>query len=313
MKRALLALIGGRSDTPPPPARSAGGHTCGAGALALGTMLLLATAAHADEPGPGTESAPPIATAPASPHAVGEQLLAVAVLRTPTYPGSANDEVKLRPAFAFRLGRWQIHSPRASDLGGLRAVREEAGASTVLREDAHWQTGLSLRLSSGRRASDDPVLAGLPDIPRSLDVRLSATRRLGAGWAASVGAQRAVGGGAPGSRLLLGVGWSGALGEGWRARGGLAAEAGSRSFNHTYFGVEPAQALPGERPAYAPGAGWIDVSFTAGVQKRLSPHWVLTATAGRGRLLGPAADSPLTRRTASTTLLLGLAWVPGGP
>lgn len=253
------------------------------------------------------------ATADNTPGEAGPRyVLAMALLHAPVYPGAASGEHKLRPAFSFRLGRWTLSTSRAMDLGGLQVHQTGPGASTVLQETAQWQTGLSFRLNSGRSSADDPALTGMPDIPASLEGRLSATRRLGAGWSISSAFTQDLGHPRHGARVNATLGWSGPLADGWRARAGLGLEAANGHYMQTHFGVTPAAAIAGTRPAYHPGSGLLSTSLGGSLQYRIAPHWLLTTSAAYGRLAGPAASSPLTQRAGAFSTLIGLAYVSEG-
>lgn len=292
------------------------------GLTAWAVVMLPATALHAQVAGapvdastdqPDRTTATATATAAPAPAEPGPRyILAMAMLHAPVFPGAASSANKVRPAFSFQLGRWTVSTSRAVDLGGLQVHQTGPGASTVLRETEQWQTGLSFRVHSGRNSADDPALAGLPDIPASLEARLSASLRLAAGWSASTAWTQDLGHPRHGARISTTLGWSGTVAEGWRARAGLGLEAANGNFMRTHFGVPSAAALPGSRPAYTPGAGWISASLGGSLQYRVSPHWIVTTSATYGRLAGPAASSPLTQRAGAFSTLVGLAYVNKG-
>jgi outer membrane scaffolding protein for murein synthesis (MipA/OmpV family) len=263
-------------------------------ALVSVTALLGAGAAHAEGAEEETDS---------------RTVIGLSAIHAPTYVGAEDRVTKVRPAVSFRAGRWLISSSRASDLGGLKATRDEPGASTVLRDTDHWQTGLAFRLNSGRQSADDPALTGIPDLPRSLEIRLSALRRLDRHWNVATTLVQDLAHPRQGARVGLSLGWAAPLAEGWRARAGVGLEAANGNYMRTHFGVTAAQALPGTRPAYDPGAGLLSASLSAGIQYTVTPNWLITASFGSNRLLGPAADSPLAQRRNSFATMLGVAWV----
>jgi len=268
-------------------------------ALVSMSVLLCAGAAHAES---------------AAQESAGQEndsrtVIGLSAIHAPTYVGAEDRVTKVRPAVSFRAGRWLISSSRASDLGGLKATRDEPGASTVLRDTDHWQTGLAFRLNSGRQSADDPALTGIPDLPRSLEIRLSALRRLDRHWSVAATLVQDLAHPRQGARVGLNLGWAAPLAEGWRARAGVGLEAANGNYMRTHFGVTAAQALPGTRPAYDPGAGLLSASLSAGVQYTVTPNWLITASFGSNRLLGSAADSPLSQRRNSFATMLGVAWV----
>ena len=92
----------------------------------------------------------------------------------------------------------------------------------------------------------------------------------------------------------------------WTAGGGISA-ADSQHMR-SYFGVTPQSALSSGRREYAPSAGLRDVHVGIGFTHALSPRWVTFGSMGISRLIGPAAQSPLTQTPTGRQLGLGLAY-----
>lgn len=291
--------------------------------LLAATLALFAGALHAQGPAQVPTAPDENSTAPADAtvlHPVLEAgpgpapqeqdsryVLALVALNAPVYPGAGRSESKLRPAFSFKLGRWRFSTSRSADLGGLQA--RGAGASTVLRQTGTWQTALSLRVNSGRSAGDDPLLAGMPDLSRSLEGRLSVSRKLGENWAFSAALTQDLTHPAYGARLGAALAWSAPIAPAWRARASLGLEAANGGYMRTHFGVRPQDAIVGQRAAYDPGAGLLSASAGAGLQYQLARNWLVTGAVNHIRLLGQAASSPLTVKTGYFTAMVGLAYV----
>jgi len=248
------------------------------GLLALAACALLgATPARAD----GDAPAPPDGETRLT-YALG-----AAVLAAPTYAGSGGQDVKLRPLWGVRYGRFRL-----------------SGAAS--RPD--WKVGAALRFDTGRASSDDVALAGLPDVRRTLRGRVYASRDLGRGWLGQLGYSQDLLGRGGGDLANTGLVYS------WAALPGLEASASAGltwadgRHMRTYFGIEPAVALATGRSAYTPGAGLRDVHAGLGLRQPLGGRWVLWGGVAASQLVGQAADSPLTHQKTGYSASLALAW-----
>jgi MipA family protein len=89
----------------------------------------------------------------------------------------------------------------------------------------------------------------------------------------------------------------------------LGTHWANRHYMHSFFGTEATRLASGATSlAYAPSAGLRDVQLTANWNWELSPLWLLTSQVTASRLLGDAADSPLTARRTAVGLRTGLAY-----
>ncbi|MBC7446347.1 MAG: MipA/OmpV family protein, partial [Polaromonas sp.] len=92
----------------------------------------------------------------------------------------------------------------------------------------------------------------------------------------------------------------------WTAGVGIGAADGQHM--RSYFGVTQAAALTSGLTAFTPSAGLRDVHVGIGFTHELSRRWVTFGSAGVSRLLGPAAQSPLTQTPGGGQVGLGLAY-----
>ena len=76
----------------------------------------------------------------------------------------------------------------------------------------------------------------------------------------------------------------------------------------TRFGISEEQAQRSGRPVYTPGSGLHDVPANLGFRTELSKEWFALGGISASRLMGPAADSPLTTLRNGMTATVGLAW-----
>ncbi len=226
---------------------------------------------------------------------------------SPEYGGAARQRVQIEPGFFVRWGRVSVASRgafvvRSAEGGGGGGVRVD------LSRSERWRLGLGLRIDGGRRESSSPDLAGLGDIRRTVRARLSGSYRLDDGWRA---------GGAVTVDALARDG--GTIGEFTLGRdlrpwprtsvgSGVSLSFGDARHLQSYYGITPQQSARSGYPVYAPGAGLRSASLGIGARTAVGEDWVVLYGANVSRLLGPAAASPLTRRTTSWGLNAGLVY-----
>lgn len=267
--------------------------------LPLCLLLPLAAAAQTTD----------VAVPPTEPAPAGlRYALGLAGIDAPTYAGAAGREQKLRPLWSVRYGRFRLSGARSSGLLGAPSTERHSGASADLLDTGRLSLGLGLRFDNGRSAGDDPALAGLPDIRRTLRARLSAGWRLGNGWSTSLAYSGDILGREGGGQLGWGVGYGWTPWAGARASVGIGAGWADRRFMQTHYGIAPDVALRTGRTAYVPGAGLLDISTGAVLQVPLGGQWVVNSALSASRLQGQAADSPLTRKPFGATASVALAW-----
>lgn len=241
---------------------------------------------------------------PTSRYAIG-----VAAVSAPEYAGSDRHETKLQLLWAYQYGRLRItSSSRAGAALSFASDVPVAGVSADLVSSDRLRLGIGLRIDRGRRSSDSPRLAGLPDIRRTLRGRLYASYAFSPGWSVGASIAQDLLGHDGGATAGLDVGYRHRLGTRaeWTAGTGIAL--GDRRHMNTWFGVTDAQASRSGLAAFEPGAGLKDVHAGIGLTVGLTPHWIAFASAGRSRLLGDAAASPLTRSATGTSATIGLAY-----
>ena len=235
-------------------------------------------------------------------------VLGSAVSWRPEGVGSRSYETKPSLLWAIRWGRWRISAGGANALFGFGREVTGSGASAELVNSKLWRVGVSLRIDNGRKSADTQSTAGLPDIKRTLRGRLFASYALSPDWQLS-GSM---------SQDLLGHhgGLLAGLDLGWRLRqtpttewtAGVGISAADSQHMRSYFGVTPDAASNSGLPTFAPAAGLRDVHAGVGFTRALSARWVAFGSAGVGRLLGSAADSPLTQKPTSAQVAVGLAY-----
>ena len=224
----------------------------------------------------------------------------------PAYAGALDHRTKIVPGFFLRYGRVTVTN--SSGFVTRRSDDVLRGLGVDLSYSERLRINLALRFDAGRSSSDSPALAGLNNVRSTVRVRLAGSWQLGDGWRVGSGLSvDAVGRGGGDfadasivreQRLSSSTHWS------W---GSSVAVASSR-YMRNYFGISPELATRTVYPAYTPGAGLRDATLFASVRSELSPNWVALGGVGASRLLGPAAQSPLTKRPNGWGINAGLAW-----
>jgi outer membrane scaffolding protein for murein synthesis (MipA/OmpV family) len=265
-----------------------------AAVVALGLVVTLPVLAQQAEQEPESQPA--------------RYLLGASVASRPEYDGASTRQTKLRPLWAVQWGRWRISTSGGSAILGFGRDAGGAGASTLLIDSNRLRLGVSLRVDSGRNSGDATTTQGLPDVKRTLRARLYANYSLAPDW--NLGANL--------SQDLLGRkgGLNGGLDLGWRFyrsptlewASGVGISVADATNMRSYFGVPESAVAATGKPAYAPGGGLRDLHAGVSFTRPLSKHWFVFGGAGGSRLLGPAADSPLTQQRNGTYANLGVAW-----
>jgi MipA family protein len=226
----------------------------------------------------------------------------------PRFAGSSSYEVKPVPAGFLRWGRLTV-----TGAGGFTTRRKDdvdrgLGAELVNRE--RLRLSLHLRYDNGRAEGDNPELAGMGAIKRTLRARLS-TRwdltqdlRLSAGVSADLLGR--VGGYLVDTTVTRQ--WRLSPDTTWHMALGLTAA--SDRYLQAWHGVTPEQAArTGYEVFTVPeGLKLRDIGLSGTLRTDFSPRWSGFAGISASRWLGPVADSPLTRRTSVAGLSAGLVW-----
>lgn len=240
-------------------------------------------------------------------------LLGASLSYSPSYPGARSMETSLKPMWAARWGKWRLSSSGGAGLMGfgVESIGPGSGASRDLFRSDTLRLGLTLRLDNGRRSSDAAYTEGLPDIGRTLRLRLYASKTLAPQWQLSAAwSQDALGrqGGAIWNADLAHRLYRSANGAG-ELMAGVGLSGGDGRYLLSYYGVPPDSAAAQRLGrSFVPGAGFSEANLGLSYTRALSPHWVLNSSVGWSHLLGPAAASPLTERLSNFSMGFSLGW-----
>jgi outer membrane scaffolding protein for murein synthesis (MipA/OmpV family) len=225
---------------------------------------------------------------------------------SPDYSGASTRKTSVTLGYYLRYGRLSI-----SNTGGFVTRREKddifRGLGLDLKQDERLRLNVALRIDNGRTSNDVRGLEGLDDVKRTIRARFSATRFLDDGWKAIAGLSADILGKGGGNLLDIGAThdhrWTPSTT--WSVNGTLTA--GDQRYMRSWYGISEAASARTGRPVYEPGAGLRDVSVSAGFRTEVEDKWIVLGGASLGRLLGPAAQSPITLSKTQWGVSLGVA------
>jgi outer membrane scaffolding protein for murein synthesis (MipA/OmpV family) len=171
---------------------------------------------------------------------------------------------------------------------------------------------LSLGYNEGRDEDDSDDLDGLGNIDPAAQAGLDISIALGAAGqvAGSLDAEvRRDLGGSNGVTVEAGPTLAYELTPAAGVKIGASAVWADRRHMEDYFGVSAGQSAASGLEAFDADAGFKRVDMTAGGEWKPSEHWMLIGEAGVGRLIGNAADSPITEDEVQTSLFFGIAYL----
>jgi len=225
---------------------------------------------------------------------------------SPAYSGASGRKVSVVPGLYLRYGRFSISNSSSFVTRRRDDVLRGLGLNLVDRDRV--RVNLSLRLDRGRRSSVSASLGGIHGVRSTLRARTTATWQFAHGWKLGAGWNSDVLGHGGGQVLDLSVGHDTRLSPRltWGVSTGVAWA--SRRYMRSYHGVTAEESALTGYATYTPDAGLRDVSVGTGWRMEINPRWAGFANASVGRLLGPAADSPLTAKTTSWAVGGGVFW-----
>lgn len=222
-------------------------------------------------------------------------VVAAGPMAVPRYEGSSAYEV--RPAATLEL-RWRDRA--------YASTAEGIGFNLLVGKG--YRAGASLGLDLGRDEDDDDRLRGMGDLDPAAEAKLygevvffpvtlrAAARRTldsGGGWMADLSAYLPLAGS-----------------ETFFAFAGPVVSLADGRAQRRAFGVDTGQAARSQFAAYRPDGGLRSAGLGLSATWLFHEHWLLNGTAGFQRLLGDAADSPLSLRDEQygLSLMLGYRW-----
>jgi outer membrane protein len=223
----------------------------------------------------------------------------------PQYPGAPHRVFKATPAFYLRYGRYTVTN--ASSLAPRRTEDVSRGLGVELIESDTLRASLSLRYDSGRSEHSSPAYQGLGRIPHTVRARaavswqLAGPWRLGASWSPD-----ALGRG-NGSVGDVSLGWDRRLSEHTTLSASSALSFGDRRYMQAYYGIDAAQSARSSYTPYRATPGARDIGVGVNLRREFGKDWTAQVGAGASKLLGSAANSPITRQSRGYGISCGVA------
>lgn len=295
-------------STPPPqgrPARRASAAWLGRVLLACWGLLAVLNAAAQDADRAAPRDATQTAAKP-PPVSRWEGAIGLSLQSQPEYAGASRREFKLEPVFFLRYGRFSL-----SNGGGFATRRSDdalRGLGVDMVQSDRLRVHLSARFDGGRKEDTSAEFAGLGDIRPTVRARLSASLRLTGPWRAGATWSFDALGRGGGNHGDISVGWERRLTPATQLNLGLGLSLAGDRYMQTYFGISPEQAARSGRPQYEPSAGFRDIAASASLRHELDRDWTVLVGLTASRLLGPAADSPLSRKPGAWSASAAAAW-----
>jgi outer membrane scaffolding protein for murein synthesis (MipA/OmpV family) len=213
-----------------------------------------------------------------------------------------------RPLWAFQYGRIRLSSGGGAAVLGFAQDPRGPGASAELFSGDKLRMGIALRIDRGRDSSAINGLEGMPDVPATLRARAYASYALTPRWTAAGSVSQDILGRGGGTVATADIGYRAPLTprSEWYAGGGMTWT--DARYMKSYYSVPPGSGSSSGQAAYTTGAGPMNARIGVGFTAALTSRWILLGGVGATRLLGYAADSPLTQRPVSAAVSLGLAY-----
>jgi outer membrane scaffolding protein for murein synthesis (MipA/OmpV family) len=217
-----------------------------------------------------------------------------AVTYAPDYLGSDDYELGFQPDAELSFQKVLFLSTRN-------------GAGVYIFNDHTTRFGVGLAPNFGREESDNSRLNGLGDIDFGGDLNIFLEGNF---EPFSLGMSGRVGvlGDAVGTVISVYAGYRQPITEQLTGRVRTTLSWADDRWTEDYFGINAAQSAASGLPVFDTSDGISTASVSAGLSYAITPSVSLTGTARYTRLLGDAADSPITDSADQLSFLLGAAY-----
>lgn len=221
------------------------------------------------------------------------------------YLGGRAHAADVGPAFYLRYKRVSIS--HASGFVTRRREELPLGLGLELVRRSEVRLNLGLRIDRGRESSASGALAGVEDVRGTLRARTGLVWQAGERWRLNAGWAVDLLGRGGGHTLDAGVAWEQPVGHRSTWAIGTTLTWADGRYMRSYHGITPAASAINGLPVYQPGGGLRDVALSTTLRTEFGSMWSAYVGGGIGRVLGPAADSPLTHDVRPWWVGTGLA------
>jgi MipA family protein len=222
-------------------------------------------------------------------------VVGAAVLSGAAYPGSDQRRTQFLPLLDYQWAN-----------GWFAGVSNGVGIN--LSGDPQLQYGVRLTADLGRKEKRDTALRGMGDVDARLEGGGFFNYVSPSGLFATSSLRAGSGDDGKGIVLDLGAGYGRMLAPRWRVAGGAALSVANAEHLQSYFGVNAGQSVLSGYPVYTPGSGVRDARANLALTYSFDPRTSLTMALSVKRMLGDAADSPLTRKRDAASGVVALTY-----
>lgn len=271
----------------------------------LGTLGLALSATVCSQEATGA-----VAPAAAQPSPGFSWVLGGTLENSASYSGGSDRSTGLRPVIGLAVGRYTLST------GGGGALldrdldaRDASGLSTRLFQGGNLRLTGSLRIDGGRKNSEEPLLRGLPDVRRTLRVRLGLVYDVNSQFSLRSSWSQDVLGRQGGATLNNTARYEFTLVPGTELALVAGAHLANTTYLRSYFGVPGSAAgVTTALPRFEPSGGLHSTEIGLDLRHNLHHHWVLLGGVRYSQLRGDARRSPLAIKPDNYSVSIGLAY-----
>ena len=215
--------------------------------------------------------------------------LGAGVGAVPEYMGSDDFDATVFPTFTFGSLKW----------GSI-----DAGNGVRGLPDNGFNFGAAFRLLNERTSEDSPELAGMNDIDIGVELGLGVKYQQ-TNWITFGEVRKGVSGhsglaGTWGADVIM------RPSDRWLITAGPRVNFGNDEFANTYFGVTGDEAAASQFDAYEATGGAMSAGLAVSGTYFIDNKWALEGVVSYEKLLGDAADSPITMNGSEDQWRIGL-------
>lgn len=208
-----------------------------------------------------------------------------------------------RVLVGYRYGKFRLSSSGGGSIIGFGTERVEGGVSASILDKGRLRGRLGLRLGRGRDIDEARVREVVGDVGVSALGRGSLRYQIDSLWSAEAVVVTDLLRRGNGTRMTLGLSRTEWISADTRVGFGGSVSFGDRTHMRGSF-----SSINADNTLYLPGAGPKEASVGFGMTRKLTQRWIVFGSTGVSWRLGPARDSPDTKRRWGVTATIGIAY-----